>query len=113
MAERDGSQQSTGAGVGLVSVIPPNCGFLTADTTHRCFGGAAIVIGLLTYGYQVMRNLGNRLTLMTPSRGFCMELGSALTVLIATRLALPVSTVSGVCHLPISPSALLALEPLC
>jgi len=50
------------------------------------------VLGLLTYGYQVMRNLGNRLTLMSPSRGFCMELGSALTVLMATRLALPVST---------------------
>ncbi|KIX09906.1 uncharacterized protein Z518_00987 [Rhinocladiella mackenziei CBS 650.93] len=56
------------------------------------FGGAAIVLGLMTYGYQVMRNLGNRLTLMSPSRGFCMELGSAITVLIATKLALPVST---------------------
>ena len=57
------------------------------------FGGASIVLGLLTYGYQVMKNLGNRLTLMSPSRGFCMELGSAMTVLMATRLALPVSTV--------------------
>jgi solute carrier family 20 (sodium-dependent phosphate transporter) len=57
-----------------------------------CFGGGAIVLGLLTYGYHVMRNLGNRLTLISPSRGFCMELGSAITVLMATRLALPVST---------------------
>lgn len=57
-----------------------------------CFGGGAIVLGLLTYGYHVMRNLGNRLTLVSPSRGFCMELGSAITVLMATRLALPVST---------------------
>ncbi|WYZ43383.1 hypothetical protein EsH8_VI_001082 [Colletotrichum jinshuiense] len=57
-----------------------------------CFGGGAIVLGLLTYGYHVMRNLGNRLTLISPSRGFCMELASALTVLMATRLALPVST---------------------
>src|SRR5690606_15427397 len=38
-----------------------------------CFGGGAIVLGLLTYGYHVMRNLGNRLTLISPSRGFCME----------------------------------------
>ncbi|KAK3341835.1 phosphate-repressible phosphate permease [Lasiosphaeria hispida] len=57
-----------------------------------CFGGAAIVLGLLTYGYHVMRNLGNRLTLISPSRGFCMELASAVTVLVSTRLKLPVST---------------------
>ncbi|KAL5333705.1 phosphate transporter [Aspergillus crustosus] len=57
-----------------------------------CFGGGAIVIGLMTYGYHLMRNLGNRLTLMSPSRGFCMELSSAMTILIATRLTLPVST---------------------
>jgi hypothetical protein len=63
------------------------------NSLSRAFGGASIVLGLLTYGYQVMRNLGNRLTLMSPSRGFCMELGSAITVLMATRLALPVSTV--------------------
>ena len=39
-----------------------------------------------------MRNLGNRLTLHSPSRGFSMEFGSALTVVMATRLALPIST---------------------
>ena len=57
-----------------------------------CFGGGAIVLGLLTFGYHVMRTLGNRLTLISPSRGFCMELSSAITVLMATRLKLPVST---------------------
>jgi sodium-dependent phosphate transporter len=57
-----------------------------------CMGGGAIVLGLLTYGYHVMRTLGNRLTLISPSRGFCMELSSAITVLMATRLSLPVST---------------------
>ncbi|CRK16354.1 hypothetical protein BN1723_004338 [Verticillium longisporum] len=60
------------------------------------FGGAAIVLGLLTYGYHVMRNLGNRLTLISPSRGFCMELASAVTVLIATRLRLPISTTQSI-----------------
>ena len=39
-----------------------------------------------------MRNLGNRITLHSPSRGFSMELGSAITVIMATRLKLPVST---------------------
>ncbi|KAL2192937.1 phosphate-repressible phosphate permease [Corynascus similis CBS 632.67] len=57
-----------------------------------CFGGAMLVIGVWTYGYNIMRNLGNRLTLQSPSRGFSMELGSAITVILATRLKLPVST---------------------
>ena len=39
-----------------------------------------------------MRNLGNRITLHSPSRGFSMELGSAITIIMATRLKLPVST---------------------
>ncbi|KAI0536068.1 phosphate transporter [Xylaria digitata] len=56
------------------------------------FGAAALVIGLWTYGYNIMRNLGNKLTLNSPSRGFSMELGSAITVIVATRLKLPVST---------------------
>ncbi|KAL2129694.1 hypothetical protein VTI74DRAFT_7437 [Chaetomium olivicolor] len=56
------------------------------------FGGAMLVIGVWTYGYNIMRNLGNRLTLQSPARGFSMELGSAITVILATRLKLPVST---------------------
>ncbi|KAB5586260.1 phosphate transporter [Coniochaeta sp. 2T2.1] len=56
------------------------------------FGGVALVIGLWTYGYNIMKNLGNRITLHSPSRGFSMELGSAITVILATRLKLPVST---------------------
>ncbi|KAL4799519.1 phosphate transporter [Aspergillus venezuelensis] len=56
------------------------------------FGGVSLVIGLWTYGYNIMRNLGNRITLHSPSRGFTMELGSAITVIMATKLKLPVST---------------------
>lgn len=60
------------------------------------YGSLAIVLGLWTYGYHVMRNLGNRLTLHSPSRGFAMELGAALTTILATRLALPVSTTQSI-----------------
>ena len=56
------------------------------------FGGAFLVLGLWTYGYHIMRNLGNRITLHSPSRGFSMELGSAITIILATRLKLPIST---------------------
>jgi sodium-dependent phosphate transporter len=56
------------------------------------FGGAMIVIGLATYGYKIMAALGNRLTLMSPSRGFSMEMGASITVLLASQYGIPVST---------------------
>ncbi len=55
-------------------------------------GGAGIVLGLSTLGYRVMRTIGKRITELTPSRGFCAELAAAATVVIASRLGLPVST---------------------
>lgn len=56
------------------------------------YGGAGIVVGLWTYGYHIMKNLGNRLTLQSPSRGFSIELGAAATIILATKLKLPIST---------------------
>ncbi len=55
-------------------------------------GGFGIVLGLATMGYRVMRTIGKRITDLTPSRGFCAELAAAATVVIASRLGLPVST---------------------
>jgi PiT family inorganic phosphate transporter len=55
-------------------------------------GGTGIVLGLATMGYRVMRTIGTKITELTPSRGFCAELGAASTVVIASRLGLPVST---------------------
>lgn len=40
----------------------------------------------------MMRSLGNKLTKTSPTRGYSMELGAAITVLFASRLGLPVST---------------------
>ncbi len=55
-------------------------------------GGGGIVIGLATLGYRVMKTIGTRITELTPSRGFCAELAAATTVVVASRLGLPVST---------------------
>lgn len=57
-----------------------------------CYGGAALVIGVWTFGYNIIRNLGNKLILQSPSRGFAIELAAAITVVMATRLGIPVST---------------------
>ncbi|GAA5848074.1 hypothetical protein JCM5353_004839 [Sporobolomyces roseus] len=51
-----------------------------------------LVLGLATYGYNIMRVLGTKMTLHSPSRGFSMELGSAITVILASQYGLPVST---------------------
>jgi len=56
------------------------------------YGGLAIDIGCLTMGHQIMKALGNRLTLQSPSRGFVIELGAMFTVMIASKLGIPVST---------------------
>jgi len=55
-------------------------------------GGACIVIGLLIWGAKVMKTVGEKITEMTPSRGFCAEFGAATVVLICSKMGLPIST---------------------
>jgi PiT family inorganic phosphate transporter len=55
-------------------------------------GGLGIVIGLATYGYKVIETIGTKITEITPSRGFAAEFGAATTILIGSRLGLPLST---------------------
>ena len=55
-------------------------------------GGVGIVIGLATYGWRVMETVGKKITELTPSRGFCAEFGAATTIVLASKLALPIST---------------------
>ncbi|ORY37215.1 phosphate transporter [Rhizoclosmatium globosum] len=62
------------------------------QTWMLAMGGFAIDCGLALYGWRIMINLGNNLTYHSPSRGFSMELGAALSVITASFLALPVST---------------------
>ena len=55
-------------------------------------GGFGIVFGLSTWGYKIINRMGRELTKITPSRGFIIELSAALTVVIASRAEIPVST---------------------
>ena len=55
-------------------------------------GGGGIVLGLGTYGYRVMQTVGTDLTEITPSRGVAADIAATATVLICTRMKLPVST---------------------
>lgn len=55
-------------------------------------GGIGIVIGLATWGWRVIETIGKKITELTPTRGFSAEFGAAATILIASRLGLPIST---------------------
>jgi PiT family inorganic phosphate transporter len=55
-------------------------------------GASGIVIGLATYGYRVMETVGKKITHLTPSRGYAAEFAAAITIVIASRLGLPIST---------------------
>lgn len=55
-------------------------------------GGLGIVAGLATFGHRVIRTIGTNITELTPSRGYCATLAAAVTVVLASRTGLPVST---------------------
>ena len=55
-------------------------------------GGGGIVIGLATYGRRVIATVGNKITQLTPSRGFAAELAAATTIVIASGTGMPIST---------------------
>nr|CDS25449.1 phosphate transporter [Hymenolepis microstoma] len=56
------------------------------------YGGVGISVGLWTWGRKVMQTIGTDLTEITPTAGVCIELGAAVTVLIASKVGLPIST---------------------
>jgi len=55
-------------------------------------GGGGIVIGLATYGRHVIATVGEKITQLTPSRGFAAELAAATTIVIASGTGIPIST---------------------
>lgn len=67
----------------LSTVIPP---------WLLLFGGFGIVFGLATYGWRVIETIGHKITQLTPTRGFAAEFAAALTILVASKLGMPIST---------------------
>ena len=55
-------------------------------------GGVGIVAGLATWGWRVIETVGKKITELTPSRGFSAGFGAATTIVLASKLGLPIST---------------------
>ncbi len=56
------------------------------------FGGVGIALGIGMAGKRVMTTIGTKITTLTNTRGFVVSFSAATTVLIASKLGLPVST---------------------
>jgi PiT family inorganic phosphate transporter len=81
----------------VAAIIPLAYGESIGATTEvytwlLALGGVGIAIGCLTWGRRVMKTVGSRITSLTNTRGFSVDFGAATTVLIASKLGLPVST---------------------
>ncbi|OBQ36551.1 MAG: phosphate permease [Anabaena sp. CRKS33] len=65
---------------------------LTIPLGILLLGAVGIVAGLAVWGKKVITTIGENIISLEPSSGFCAELATAMTILLASRLGLPVST---------------------
>jgi PiT family inorganic phosphate transporter len=80
---------------GIIDVIRDPASLIKSTTipvSLLLFGGVGIIIGLATYGYKVIETIGNKITQLTPTRGFAAEFAAASTILVASKLGMPIST---------------------
>lgn len=83
--------------IGPISAI---FGILTDKSVHGHYfnlfllliGGLGIVVGLASWGWRVIATVGNKITELTPSRGFAAGFGTSITIILASKLGLPIST---------------------
>ncbi|MDJ0573050.1 MAG: inorganic phosphate transporter [Pleurocapsa sp. MO_192.B19] len=67
-------------------------GNLNIPTWILVLGGLGIVAGLAVQGKNVIATVGENIISLVPSKGFCAEIATATTILMASRVGLPIST---------------------
>lgn len=97
MAFAHGSNDVANAIGPLAAVISvAQSGLITAESATPVWvlllGGVGIVVGLATLGARVIATVGEKITHLTPSRGFAAELAAATTIVIASGTGIPIST---------------------
>ncbi|MBC7356906.1 MAG: inorganic phosphate transporter [Desulfacinum sp.] len=88
----------------VANAIGPVAGIYAIYTTHSVspkapvpwfllvLGGLFIAVGVFTWGYRVIETVGSKITTLTNTRGFAVDFGTATSVLVASKMGLPVST---------------------
>lgn len=67
-------------------------GYYEISRELLAFGGIGIAIGIATWGYRVIKMVGDSITQLTYTRGFSAEFATATTVLTASAIGMPIST---------------------
>jgi PiT family inorganic phosphate transporter len=99
------AQKTMGIIVGLLVAVKANFAMATGWQHHLYLPNAdvipywvefgayiAISSGTLFGGWRIVATMGSRITKLRPVGGFCAETAGALSILLATRLGVPVST---------------------
>ncbi|MBQ7622314.1 MAG: inorganic phosphate transporter [Bacteroidales bacterium] len=64
--------------------------FVPGWLKYTCYG--LIALGTVTGGWSVIRTLGDGLSKLYPTQGFCAEASGAITLILTAVLGIPVST---------------------
>ena len=67
-------------------------GAVSIPTWELVIGGLGISLGLLLFGPRLVKLVGAEITRLNPMRAYCVSLSTALTVLVASWIGLPVSS---------------------
>jgi len=80
------------AGVYSVSgeLVSADVFFVPSWLKFTCYG--LIALGTVTGGWKVIRTLGDGLSKLYPTQGFCAETSGAVTLILTAFLGIPVST---------------------
>lgn len=84
--------------IGPVAAIVPLAQGLSIGTQIEvpyellALGGIGIAFGCMTWGRRVMETVGKKITSLTNTRGFSVDFGAATTVLVCSKMGLPIST---------------------
>ena len=71
-------------------LIQPGGFFVPMWLKYTCYG--LIALGTVTGGWKVIRTLGDGLSKIYPTQGFCAEASGAVTLILTAVLGIPVST---------------------
>jgi len=67
-------------------------GIVSIPTWVMVIGAFGISFGLLLFGPKLIRMVGHEITRLNPMRAYCVALSTAITVIVASWLGLPVSS---------------------
>lgn len=81
----------------VVAIVRASYGQIVGETARApqwvmLIGAFGLSCGILLFGPRLIRLVGEQITKLNPMRAFCVSVSTALTVLIASRFGMPVST---------------------